>query len=59
MAWPSEKTFKVFYYPRDFKAGEPIVKVAFVVASNKSEASGYFQRQYAGQFATIQKIEEC
>ena len=58
MGW-SDKTFKVFYWPRNPAPGEFGTRVALIVASDRSEASFKFQRQYAGQFHTIDKIEEC
>ncbi len=58
MGW-NEKTFKVFYWPRDPKPGETGTRVALISASNRAEASHKFQLQYNGQFYTINKIEEC
>lgn len=58
MGW-SDKTFKVFYWPKNPSPGEFGTRVALIVASSKSEANGKFQREYAGQFYTIDKVEEC
>ena len=58
MGW-GEKTFKVFYWPKNPKSGEFGTRVALIVASDRAEASHKFKLQYDGQFYTIDRIEEC
>lgn len=57
MGW-GNKTFKVFYWPRDPKPGEYGPRVALVVASDRAEASHKFKLQYEGEFFTVNRIEE-
>lgn len=60
MGFGPEKAFKVFYWPNPNKyPGSIGTRVAIVSAENKSEASFKFQREYAGEFHTIDRIEEC
>ena len=52
-------TWKVIYYlPPHQWSGSNIRGVAFVQAHTRSEASFAFQKQYAGQFSTIERIEK-
>lgn len=52
-------TWKVVYFlPSNQCSGGNIRGVAFVEAATRSEASYAFQKQYAGQFFTIEKIEK-
>ena len=52
-------TWKVVYFlPGNQWSGGNIRGVTFVEAATRSEASFAFQRQYAGQFSTIEKIEK-
>lgn len=44
------------YYPVILDGG--MRGVAFVEAATESEASYFFQKQYAGQFSTIKSIEK-
>ena len=57
MGFGREKAFKVFYYPAS--PGSFGTKVAIVSAENKNEASYKFQKEYKGQYHTIDRIEEC
>ena len=56
MGFGEEKAFKVFYWPNT--PGVIGKRVAIIAASDRNEASYRFQRDYAGQFFTIDKIEE-
>ena len=59
MAFGKEKVFKVFYYPDTHRyPGVFGTRVAIVAASDRSEASYRFQKEYAGEFHTIDRIEE-
>ena len=49
------ETWKIVYYPKVLNGG--MRGVAFVEAATRSEASFYFQQQYAGQYSTIERIE--
>ena len=52
-------TWKVVYFlPANQWSGGNIRGVAFVEACTRPEASYAFQRQYAGQFSTIERIEK-
>ena len=59
MGYGPDKAFNVFYWPRNPKPGEYGVRVAMVAASDRAEASFKFQRQYKGEYFTIDRIEEC
>ena len=50
------ETFKVVYSPKILNGG--MRGVAFIEAHSQSEASFFFQQQYAGQYHTIDKIEK-
>lgn len=50
------ETWKVVYYPKVLNAG--MMGVAFIEAQTRSDASYYFQQQYAGQYSTIASIEK-
>ena len=52
-------TWKVVYFlPGNQWSGENIRGVALTEAESRQDASFAFQRQYAGQFSTIEKIEK-
>jgi hypothetical protein len=48
------ETWKVVYFPRELDAGRK--GVALIEAASRSEASCFFQQQYAGQYHTIDTI---
>jgi len=50
-------TWKVVYGLKEIKMGVS-TGVAFVEASNRTDASLAFRQQYAGQFTTIRSIEK-
>ena len=54
----NKKIFKIFYWPKKHAEGENGTRVTLISASNKAEANSKFQRQYAGEFLTIDRIEE-
>ena len=45
------ETWKIVYYPKILSNG--VMGVALVEAVNRAEAMVAFQRQYAGQFHTV------
>lgn len=52
-------TWKVVYFlPGNQRSGGNIRGVALMEAESWQDASFAFQRQYAGQFSTIEKIEK-
>jgi hypothetical protein len=52
-------TWKVVYFlPGNQWSGGNIRGVALIEAESRQDASFAFQRQYAGQFSTIEKIEK-
>lgn len=52
-------TWKIVYIlPSSQWTGGSIRGVAFVEAATQSEASFAFKQQYAGQFSTIERIEQ-
>ena len=52
-------TWKVVYFlPSHQWSGGNIRGVALIEAESRQDASFAFQRQYAGQFSTIEKIEK-
>lgn len=59
MGFGIEKTFKVYYWPNHNKYPGVIgTRVAIVSATDRGEASYRFQRDYQGEFHTIDRIEE-
>ena len=50
------KTYKVVYFPRNSTGG--IRGVAFVEAENRSMAMFTFQKEYAGQYFTVESCKE-
>ena len=52
-------TWKIVYFlPGNQWSGGNIRGVALIEAESRQDASFAFQRQYAGQFSTIEKIEK-
>ena len=49
-------TWKIVYIPKEMNNG--MRGVALVEAETRSEAFGIFQREYAGQFLTTERIEK-
>ncbi len=59
MGYGPEKAFKVFYWPNVNKYPGVIgTRVAIVSATDRWDASYRFQRDYQGEFHTIDRIEE-
>lgn len=50
------KTYKIVYYPKNMMVG--VRGVAFMEAENRSLAMFAFQREYAGQFHTVESCTE-
>ena len=51
-------TFKIVYYLPPEQCNNGIKGVAFVEGYDRSHAIGVFQRQYKGQFSTIDTCEK-
>ena len=50
------ETWKIVYYPKELNGG--MRGVAFVEADSQQWAIHTFQKQYAGQFHTIERVEK-
>lgn len=51
-------TWKVVYYPTPDKIGGGYRGVALIEAIDRADANYFFQKQYAGQYSTIDSIEK-
>ena len=59
--WGDDKVFKIFYWPNPNKYhGTELLykRVAIVTALTRSEAIFAFQKQYVGEYHTIDHVEE-